>query len=216
MGVTLGNFSKKIIPAYNSPNAPNILNSLSFFELDIDAGMRYDLISMKEVNLHPNEHKTQSRRSRKPKYLRDRERQAKASRFYRKTIRLVNSLLCKIGLKIVFGVLAFREYKGRSKMNKQFNITTVPLVVSETVKAKEYRIDFSGPVAVDSVRIPYSDTVEPVKVDFAVGGSYSATAGLYDENDVLIGSLRNADFTVDATGGSKSVNVVGDFTVTDA
>ena len=157
-----------------------------------------------------------SRKHRKPKYLRDRDHRRQHERQVAKLVRLVNRLLYVLGVKLVFGVSGIRVSEGDCDMSvKVMNLTTTVMVVPVSVSPKEYRIDFTGAAAVESVRIPYSDTVAPVKVDFPVEGNYSATAGLYDSADVLLGSAHNADFVVGPSGETKEINVVADFVVTD-
>jgi len=98
---------------------------------------------------------------------------------------------------------------------KVLAISLVPVVVDVSVDPKEYRIDFSGPAAVESVRIPYGSNA-PATVEFAVDGDYVATAGLYDVNDVLVGLTSSFSFSTVTIPVTKTVDGVGEITVSDA
>lgn len=83
---------------------------------------------------------------------------------------------------------------------KKFTISTEDVTVPSDRTPTVYRIDFSGPAPVDSVEIAY-DHPEPhsVEVTFAVDGDYIARAGLYDQDDLLLGKVVEASFTSTAT-----------------
>lgn len=89
--------------------------------------------------------------------------------------------------------------------DKKFTIAVAPVLVDATKVATAYRIDFSGPEAVDAVSIPY-DSLEARTVSFSVAGDYTATAGLYDQNGELLGASSSVPFTVEA-GGPNTVEV---------
>ena len=130
-------------------------------------------------------------------------------------LRQLNRLLQVLGLRLVEGAYRLRV-RGRegSEMDKKFIVETVPLLVAAERVPTKYRIDFAGASEVPNIEIPYA-SLEPRVQTFAVPGEYVATAGLYDQNDVLIGQVISTIFTV-ATGQTVSVNAVSGLRVEEA
>ena len=91
-------------------------------------------------------------------------------------------------------------------MDKRFIVEVTPLLVGVERRPTKYRIDFAGASEVPNIEIPY-ELLEPRVQTFAVAGEYVATAGLYDQNDVLIGQVISTIFTV-SSGETISVNAV--------
>lgn len=99
-------------------------------------------------------------------------------------------------------------------MDKRFTIQTTPVLVKADRVPTLYRIDFTVASEVPNVEIPYG-SLEARVVTFNIAGSYKATAGLYDQDGGLLGSVAEVEFTIE-TPGEKSVNAVSGLTAESA
>lgn len=97
-------------------------------------------------------------------------------------------------------------------MDKKFTIQTAPVLVEASRVPTLYRIDFTVEAEVANVEIAY-DALEPKTVTFGIAGNYKATAGLYDQDGKLLGSVAEVSFTVEIPGETREVNAVSGLTV---
>jgi len=93
-------------------------------------------------------------------------------------------------------------------MLKNFSIGTETVVVDIAVNPMEYRLDFSGPAAIESLHAPFGSPIGPLSAEFAVDGDYTVTAGLYSDSGSLLGRAITVTFNVANAPVTKEVQAV--------